>query len=171
MARKPYLEFSVDDRHASSRMYGRLLRNGTITRVDKSGGCAACFMTKGPIEEHREDYSSLENDSLVVLCYRCHRVLHMRDRWPDEWDFYREKVRLGWQWGWSKSIGPVAGDMRSCSLDRARLVNEPRDRTPLDDINDGVLLKGTPEDRRARLDIIHGMDRDWKRTGGSAALF
>lgn len=170
MARKPYLEFSVEDRHASSRMYGRFLRNGTVEPVDKSQ-CVACKQTEGQIEAHREDYSWLGNESLVVLCYRCHRVLHMRDRWPDEWDFYREQIREGWQWNATKSIGYVSSDMRSCSVERARRVSAPRERTALDDIHDGILLIGTPGDRRQRMADIHQMNDNWKKSGGSTSLF
>lgn len=152
-------------------MYRRLVKAGTYERMDKSGGCSACLQTSGPIENHREDYSWLGPESLVVLCYRCHRVLHMRDRWPDEWDFYREQVRQGWRWNWSKTIGPVAGDMRSCSVERAKLVNPPRKLTTLDDIHDGLLLIGTPEERQERMREIHEMDRNWSESGGTPELF
>lgn len=170
MARKPYLEFSVADRHASSRMYGRMLRSGETEPVDKSE-CVACKQTEGQIEAHREDYSWLGNESLVILCYRCHRVLHMRDRWPDEWDYYREQIRQGWQWNATKSIGYVSGDMKACSVERAKRVNPPRERTALDDIHDGILLIGTPEERQKRMEEIHELNANWKSSRGTAPLF
>lgn len=151
-------------------MYGRMLRSGQTPPVDKSE-CAACKMTQGQIEAHREDYSWLGNESLVVLCYRCHRVLHMRDRWPDQWDFYREQVRQGWQWRHTKAIGYVSGDMRSCSLEHAKRVNAPRKRTVLDDIHEGVLLIGTPEERRERMAKIHEANDNWKSSKGTSTLF
>lgn len=155
MARKPYLEFSVADRRASAKLYSYGLKNGWFERPSKEGGCTACFQTKGPIETHREDYSQIEpNDSLVVICYRCHRVLHMRDRYPEGWEFYRDRIREGWQYQWTKDIGPAAGDMRAKNPPRFK-PNEARERTILDDIHDGILLKGTPEERQERLKEIH----------------
>jgi hypothetical protein len=170
MARKPYLEFSVEDRHVSSRLYRHGVKNGWFDPPDKSAGCAACTQGSGPIERHREDYSQIEpNDSLVILCYRCHRVVHMRDRYPDGWEYYRTKVREGWRWDWAKDIGPVASDMRS-QREPDRKVREALDRTPLDDIHDGTLLAGTPEDRQERLQKLYAMWAEVKN-GGQASLF
>ena len=172
MARKPYLEFSVEDRHAGAYVYGYGLKHGWFEKPDKSGGCSACLtpLGKGPIEEHREDYSKVEPEETVILCCRCHRVLHMRDRYPDGWNFYRTKVREGYQWHWEKNIAPIANEMRSKSMSRAKLVNEPRDRTVLDDINDGVLLTGTPEERRERMKNLHELAERLK-SGGQSTLF
>jgi hypothetical protein len=159
MARKPYLEFSVEDRHTGSFVYSHGLKNGWFEAKDKSGGCEGCLMPygSGPIEAHREDYSLIDPMEVVILCYRCHRVLHMRDRYPEGWEFYREKVREGFQWRWCKDIGPAAGAMRSMSMKDARLVNKPRQRTALDDIHDGVYLRGTPYDRQMRLARLYEM--------------
>jgi hypothetical protein len=170
VARKPYLEFSVEDRHAGSYVYRHGLKSGWFTKPDKSGGCSACRVTVGPIESHREDYSKIEPEETVTLCCRCHRVLHMRDRYPEQWDFYREKVREGYQWHWEKNIAPIANEMRSKSTSRAKLINKPRDRTVLDDINDGVLLTGTPEERRKRMDDLHELAKRLK-SGGQSSLF
>lgn len=172
MARKPYLEFSVEDRHVGSFVYHQYLKRGIFEAKSKKGGCEACLMPfgKGPIEGHREDYSSIAPEEVIIICYRCHRVLHMRDRWPEEWDFYRNKIREGWRWPWAKDIGPVAGDMRSKNIAKAKLLNAPRGRTVLDDIHDGVYLTGTPEDRRERLQELYSIAADI-RAGGQAKLF
>ncbi|MGW8179031.1 MAG: hypothetical protein ACWGQW_09740 [bacterium] len=172
MARKPYLEFSIDDRHAGSYVYRYGLKNGWFESPDKSAGCSACLLPfgKGPIEAHREDYSKIEPEECVIICCRCHRVLHMRDKYPEAWDFYRDKVREGYQWHWEKNIAPIANEMRSKSMSRAKLANEPRDRTVLDDINDGVLLTGTPEERRERMKNLHELAERLK-SGGQSTLF
>jgi hypothetical protein len=172
MARKPYLEFSIEDRHVGASMYVYGLKNGWFENKSKENGCEACLMPlgSGPIELHREDYSIIDPSELIVICYRCHRVLHMRDRYPEGWDFYREKVREGYRWPWTKDIGPAAGAMRSMNLNGARLVNEPRDRTVLDDIHDGVYLKGTPEDRQDRLKNLYKLEAEIK-SGSQVTLF
>lgn len=170
MAKKSYREFSVEDRHVSARIYGRRLKSGEVEPMDKSE-CWACGQTEGQIEAHREDYSWLGNESLVVLCCRCHRVLHMRDRWPDAWDYYRERVRQGWQWPASRAIGTIATDMRSMSVDGAKLVNDPRDRTVLDDIHDDKYMFGTPEQRQERLAELYRIEEEWKNGKRSPTLF
>lgn len=172
MARKPYLEFSVEDRHAGAYVYNWKLKHKVFKQKDKSGGCEACKLPlgKGPIEAHREDYSRVEPEETVILCCRCHRVLHMRDRYPEAWDFYRNKVREGFQWHWEKDIRPIANEMKSMSMTRANPVNDPRDRTVLDDINDGVLLTGTPEERRKRMEELHKLAKHLK-AGGQISMF
>lgn len=172
MARKPYLEFSIEDRHVGSFVYRHGLKVGWFEPRSKEDGCEACLMPfgNGPIELHREDYSIIDPSELVVICYRCHRVLHMRDKYPEGWDFYRDKIREGYRWPWTKDIGPAAGAMRTMNMTGAKLVNEPRSRTVLDDINDGVYLKGTKEDRRERLSRLYEMSESIK-SGTQESLF
>lgn len=166
MARKPYLEFSVEDRHTGAYLYAKGIKLGLWEAPDTSAGCSACGQTSGDIEAHREDYSKIEPDELVVLCYRCHRVLHMRDRYLDGWEFYREKVREGWRWPATKSITVTANDMKLKRLNGAKRENDPVDRTVLDDIHDGVLLTGTPEERRERMERLYDMKKN-NSLGGS----
>lgn len=172
MARKPYLEFSIEDRHVGSFVYRHGLKNGWYAAKSKENGCEACLMPlgSGPIERHREDYSIIDPNEAIIICYRCHRVLHMRDKYPDGWDFYREKVREGFRWDWCKDIGPAAGAMRSKNMNAAKLLNEPRERTVLDDIHDGVYLQGTPEDRRERLNRLYKIAEEI-RAEGQETLF
>lgn len=166
MAKKPYLEFSVDERHLSAKLWKLKKRAGLISPPDLSH-CAACLQMEGTIEAHREDYSFSDETSLVPLCYRCHRVVHMRDRFPHGWDHYVELIRSGYQFAATKSIGVVSDDMVNMAAPKLRLsIN--RFRTVLDDINDGNLLVGTRADRVQRLE---DMAEELKNWGKPPSLF
>lgn len=154
MARKAYGLYSVEDRRVSSRLFRLRLRQGVWERPSKER-CDACSQDVGPIEWHREDYSLIEPEGLVTICYLCHRILHMRDRMPEGWDFYRLVIRMGGRYRWTKHIGTAASIMHNQIDPTLKMRNQPRERTILDDIHDNVLLVDTVDVRRARMDAMY----------------
>lgn len=150
MAKKSYRGISAEERGKASRIYRKRLKAGLIPRPSKTQ-CAACLQKNGQIERHREDYSFVDNTSIIVLCCRCHRMVHLADRYPEAWNEYRRLVRLGYQWGPTKAIGLIIAD----NVDPGRLpaapANAPRESTVLDEIESGQHLHGDLETRRARL--------------------
>jgi len=155
MARKPYNGFSVEDRRVSSRLFRLYLKLGRWERPSKDR-CTICYLAAGPIEWHREDYSIIDPSGLVTICYRCHRVLHMRDKFPEAWDAYRGAIRRGYRWQIASHIGTVMRDnMYGRILPAGSPTNAPRARTLLDDIHEGLLLPDTPEIRRLRMDALY----------------
>lgn len=164
MARKPYGEFSVIDRHISSRLYRLDVRRGFLPAAVKEI-CEACLQSDGQIENHREDYSRCDATGLIILCYRCHRILHMRDNNPEAWDDYREAVRRGYQWHATRNFGIVIGqNMKGRTLPDRR-TNAPRERTVLDDVNDGVYLSDPPDVRAARMAAMYERYRELEAEG------
>ena len=153
MARKPYGIYSVEDRRVSSRYFRLLLAQGVFERPQKDH-CDCCFQTAGPIEWHREDYSIIDPAGLITICYLCHRVLHMRDKWPGGWDAYRDRIREGGQYPWTNSIAKAGSIIRNTPYP-LHFPNEARERTPLDDVHDETYLFDAPDIRRARMDAMY----------------
>lgn len=165
MAKKPYLEFSIAERHRSAKLW-KLKRKAGLIPIFDTSACAACGMDAG-VEAHREDYSFSDNTSLVALCHRCHRVLHMRDRYPDGWDHYRKQIRMGFGYYDCRNIGVIASMMANCAAPDFRS-NPPVGRSVLDDIHDSVLLVGTRADRIQRL---ADMEQELANFGKAPSLF
>ena len=170
MAKKPYLEFSVEDRNLGSYVYRWKVKHGEIEPKSKEGGCEACGQTEGQIENHREDYSSIDPNELITLCCRCHRVLHLRDSDPSGWDFYRERILEGYRWEPEKRIAFIINEMKFHKLDRASKVNVAKEYSVLDDIEKGAYLKGTQEERRKRMDELVELAKTLK-SGGQSTLW
>lgn len=150
MARKPYKGISAEERGKASRIYRKRLKTGLVDRPAKTR-CEACLQRGGQIERHREDYSFVDNTSIIVLCCRCHRMVHLADRYPDAWHEYRRLVRQGYQWGPTKAIGLIISDHVEQRRIPAAPANDPRRSTVLDEIEAGNHLHGDLETRRARL--------------------
>jgi len=61
--------------------------------------CDACGQEDGIIEAHSEDYSDPfgPHTGKYGLCFRCHMMLHSRDRNPEAWLRYKQMVLSGWR--------------------------------------------------------------------------
>lgn len=165
MAKKAYNGFSVDDRHVSARLFKLDMRNGVFPDPKKSA-CEACLIDMGQLESHREDYSLAGAEGLLTLCYRCHRVLHMRDNNPGAWDAYRGAVRRGFQWAATRDFSRViAENIKGRVLPSKHPLNVARERTILDDIHDGLLLADPPEIRAERLAALYDRYRSLESAG------
>ena len=108
--------------------------------------CEACGQTEGIIEAHSEDYSDPFGDHIGAygFCYVCHMMIHCRLKAPEAWKDYREAVRAGYR--------PPAQSARNFGAVKALLAgkvplwrdeyeNEPRERTVLDEIDEGLLRR------------------------------
>jgi hypothetical protein len=147
----PYNGFTSEDRTVSSKLFRARLKAGVYETPQKDH-CEACFQSEGQIEWHREDYSIVDPSTLFTICYRCHRVLHMRDRYPETWDLYRKLIREGRQWYDTKSIGTVMKEnVKAIVLRGSSVVNDPRPWTLLDAVDDGSMLNDTHEVRMVRM--------------------
>lgn len=165
MAKKPYNGYSVQDRNVSARLFKRDMKNGLFPNPKKAF-CEACLLTRGQLESHREDYSLCGPEGLVTLCYRCHRVLHMRDNNPVAWNAYRGAIRRGFQWQATRAFGKVmAENIKGRILPSEHPVNQPRERTILDDIHDGLLLSDPLEIRQERLRALYARYRRLEAEG------
>lgn len=170
MARKPYGEFSVEDRHVSARLFKLDMKAGLFPNP-KQDACEACLQSEGQLDSHREDYSLCGPEGLVTLCYRCHRVLHMRDNHPVAWDAYRGAIRRGFRWEATRGFGKMLAENINGRILPSKLpINAPRGRTILDDIHDGLLLADPPAIRQARLRALYARYRALEADGRVRAL-
>lgn len=81
------------------RMYARLKREekkGILPkRIKLKGACELCGETHNTMP-HAEEYGPTYEDyleSLHVLCPRCHGMLHLRYRYPNKWEEYKQHIR------------------------------------------------------------------------------
>jgi hypothetical protein len=80
--------------------------------------CAACSQERGKIEYHAEDYNWKFIPG-IVLCYRCHTMVHLRDSHPEFWAEYRQAIREGARFAPALSFGEVLHHVQSGSIDSA----------------------------------------------------
>ena len=103
--------------------------------------CECCGQMEGRIELHAEDYGepfTVATMGAYVLCMWCHRMLHMRYRYPEGWQRYLNALRTGftfeacdiskqgmlWQFAGGASAYGKPGPLRVGLLfDRMRLAN------------------------------------------------
>jgi hypothetical protein len=59
--------------------------------------CSACGETRGHIDYHTEDYSRPFGPHIYgfELCFRCHMMLHVRFRRPQDWRRYISQLEDG----------------------------------------------------------------------------
>lgn len=163
MAKKSYNGYSVEDRHVSARLFKKDMQ-AKVFPNPKKPFCEACLIREGQLESHREDYSLAGPLGLITLCYRCHRVLHMRDNHLSAWEAYRAALRRGAQWHATRSFGIVMAQNVNGRIPGS-LVNAPRERTILDDIHDGLYLADPLEVRQARLEALYARYRELEAEG------
>ena len=130
----------------------RLAKGGGLFPRDSDTRCHACGQIH-TLEYHSEDYTILPRGQTLeglkvgpwvgewCLCYRCHRMLHVKHRNPPAWDRYRLAVRQGFRfapcnWG---------GVLRMINWRAEEWEPEPeklpiRRLTMLDDAHDGLLF-------------------------------
>ena len=61
------------------------------------GPCEICGETRNTVH-HAEDYGPTLQDyfaALHSLCSHCHKLLHLRFRFPERWEFHVRSCRLG----------------------------------------------------------------------------
>ena len=81
------------------RMYTKLKRDEKANKLPKwlklTGPCEMCEETHNTMP-HAEEYGPTYKDyqkSIHVLCPRCHGMLHLRYRYPNKWEEYKEHIR------------------------------------------------------------------------------
>lgn len=94
MARNPYNGFTPQHRSKAGRWYTKQLREGTRTRP---AHCDACLREGGSVGGHSEDYREPFGDHIgaIGLCFPCHMAVHNRFSMPQEFERYRDIIRMG----------------------------------------------------------------------------
>ena len=87
----PYNGFTGEQR-LSAYEWGKLQDRPPVV------SCMACGQTEGRLERHSEDYSKPYGPHIGRwhLCFRCHRMLHMRFRLPNNFFQYRKLLIDGY---------------------------------------------------------------------------
>ena len=120
---REYNGFSGDERAQGAAYHRRMRAQGLWSLPTR---CSACGQTEGVIDAHWEDYSKpFDTERDIPLCFRCHMMVHMRDRNPRGWDRYRALVRSGYRGEplFQRSIGAVIRDHMGPIVDDD--LNEP----------------------------------------------
>jgi hypothetical protein len=88
-----YRQFSGEDRVRGWQIVKIAEKLGLIPKATQ---CTICGTASGRIERHNEDYSR----PLLAkpICRSCHRKLHLRFRYPDQWVRHVSKHGDGAQW-------------------------------------------------------------------------
>lgn len=91
---KSYNGFTGEQRMEGDRILKRAIAAGEIPSP-MTQPCAMCGQTEGIRHYHCEDYSPEHIvDDAVVLCWRCHMMLHNRFYHPKSWYNYFYQVVL-----------------------------------------------------------------------------
>ena len=107
---KTYNGFSSEQRAKSLVWFKKQVAEGK--RV-KHTVCEVCGQTNH-IQDHDEDYSEPFGDHIgkYGLCYFCHQVVHLRDRFPKGWEYFKQKISDGAIFEPVDNIGSVMSFMR-----------------------------------------------------------
>jgi hypothetical protein len=104
--------------------------------------CEACGQTEGIVEAHSEDYSAPFGDHIGAygFCYVCHMMIHCRFKAPDAWVSYISALRDGHRPlpSYSRAFGVIRGLLAGRYTLWSNTPNAPRERTVLDDIDEGT---------------------------------
>jgi hypothetical protein len=116
--------------------------------------CEACGQTEGIVEAHSEDYSAPFGDHIGAygFCYVCHMMLHCRHHDRARWDRYRQIIREGYRapapqgraWGAVKAILSGQEPLWTAWA-------PARERTVLDDIDEGILRRANDQEDRGQV--------------------
>lgn len=79
------------------RAYRWAQREYKAGRKARHAACQACGQDQGLIMGHSEDYSEPYGPHIGRwgLCYRCHMMIHCREKSPEVFDRYRREVAAG----------------------------------------------------------------------------
>lgn len=143
-----YNGFTEEERAKGGAIQTWAYGKGYLVRAERCEACNVKGQEPADIVAHLEDYTEPITGS-IFLCYRCHKMLHLRFRFPEAWSQYRDKVREGSYWPLATNNPRVVmRDHVTPKLDGMSPEGErgeSKNRTVLDDIDDGVLHPGPRE--------------------------
>jgi len=144
-----YNGFTGAERHKGGNIQTWAYKKGYLKRPLNCEACHVYGDVPGEIVAHLEDYTEPIKGS-IFLCYRCHRMVHIRHQYPEAWYDYRKKVGGGFHWPLATNKpGQVVHDHCDNRLkgifDAGAVSGYARGETVLDRIDDGTLHPGPRE--------------------------
>lgn len=124
--------WSPKQRSESAKKTRQAIKDGLYT---PKGVCQRCGQNEGRIDRHNHDYSH-PYKFLEEVCYRCHMMIHMEYRAPEQVAEYFRQVEAGRQWPATMSIAVVCRDhsippKQKSAVDRPSKEAEPVDHPHL----------------------------------------
>jgi hypothetical protein len=167
-----YNGFTGPERKKGGALQTWAYSRGYLVRPENCTACRIRGVVPGEIIAHLEDYTEPIKGA-IFLCYRCHRMVHLRAEWPEDWLDYITAVRNGYAWPLTRSRREVASQHLGTldPLMNARKLNRRRDRTVLDDIHEGLLHPGPRSEWGDRMELIMQGKRAFWVPGSQDRLF